>query len=188
MNTVVIASGGQPKDTAMHIHVSILPESPLPSRFLRRHVSICSSRSSTVVPEPKQMSKNWGLEPQDAGFPTELAFSVCALVWCHQYVGFGEKWGPGTDHLPLGPLEAYDEEALHHHVGSSFWGSGRTCLCVSVPSMNGPQSWLLLPDDKLIMDFCGPGTRLHHVCMTVSTDRLCPPWSLWSMRIQTLNS
>ena len=33
MNNVVIVSGGQQRDSAMHIDVSILPQTPLPSRL-----------------------------------------------------------------------------------------------------------------------------------------------------------
>jgi len=33
MNCVVIVSGGQQRDSAIHSHVSILPQTPLPSRL-----------------------------------------------------------------------------------------------------------------------------------------------------------
>ena len=33
INNVVIVSGGQQRDAAMHVHVSTLPQSPLPSRL-----------------------------------------------------------------------------------------------------------------------------------------------------------
>ena len=33
INNVVIVSGGQQRDSTTHIHVSILPETPLPSRL-----------------------------------------------------------------------------------------------------------------------------------------------------------
>jgi len=33
INNVVIVSGGQQRDSAIHIHVSILPQTPLPSRL-----------------------------------------------------------------------------------------------------------------------------------------------------------
>ena len=33
MNSVVIVSGGQWRESAIHIHVSILPQTPLPSRL-----------------------------------------------------------------------------------------------------------------------------------------------------------
>ena len=102
MNTVVMVLGGQQKHSAMHIHVSILPQSPLPARFLRRRVSICSSRSSTVVPEPKQMSKNWGLEPQDAGFPTEFAFSVLCFGLMSSVCGAWEKMRTSHRSLAIG--------------------------------------------------------------------------------------
>ena len=33
MNNILIVSGGQQRDSVMHIHVSILPQTPLPSRL-----------------------------------------------------------------------------------------------------------------------------------------------------------
>ena len=33
INSVVIVSGGQQSDSAKHIHVSILPQTPFPSRL-----------------------------------------------------------------------------------------------------------------------------------------------------------
>ena len=33
MDSVVIVSGGQQRDSAIHSHVSILPQTPLPSRL-----------------------------------------------------------------------------------------------------------------------------------------------------------
>ena len=49
INNVVIASGGQQRDSAMHIHVSIFPKTPFPSRlslnieqsFLCYHLGLC---------------------------------------------------------------------------------------------------------------------------------------------------
>ena len=33
VNNVVIVSGGQPRDSDIHTHVSIFPQTPLPSRL-----------------------------------------------------------------------------------------------------------------------------------------------------------
>ena len=98
----MLVSGGQQKDSAIHIHASILLQSPLPSRFLRSHVSICSSRSSTVIPEPNQMSKNWGLEPQDAGVPTESASSGLCFGLMSSVRGVWEKMRTSRGSLAVG--------------------------------------------------------------------------------------
>ena len=48
MNSVVMVSGQQQRDSAMHIHVSILPQTPLPSRL--PHNTVQSSLCYAVGP------------------------------------------------------------------------------------------------------------------------------------------
>ena len=50
MNNVVIVSGEQQRDSAIHMHVSILPQTPLPSRRPHtQHSSLCNSRSLLII-------------------------------------------------------------------------------------------------------------------------------------------
>ena len=188
MNTVVIVSGGRQKHSAMHIHVSILPQSPLPARFLRRRVSICSSRSSTVVPEPKQMSKNWGLEPQDAGFPTEFAFSVLCFGLMSSVCGAWEKMRTSHRSLAIGSTVKHMTRrpfiTMWAHLYEDLGGHASVSQC---------QVWMALSLDcfylMISLSWTSVDQELGYImCVWLSTDRLCPPWSLWSMRIQTLNS
>ena len=46
MNSVVIVSGEQQRDLAIHMHVSILPQTPLPSRWPHTQ---CNSRSLLII-------------------------------------------------------------------------------------------------------------------------------------------
>ena len=47
MDNIVIVSGAQQSDSAIHIHVSILPQTPLPSR-LPHNIEQSSPRSTVV--------------------------------------------------------------------------------------------------------------------------------------------
>ena len=71
-NNVVIASGGQQRDSAIHIRVSTLPQTPLPSRL--PHDTEQSSLSFTVGPcwisvlNTAGPSRRWCRHPLRASF------------------------------------------------------------------------------------------------------------------------
>ena len=52
MNGIVIVSGEQLRDSAIHMHIAILPQTPLPSRLphnMEQH-SVCSTVGPVCLP------------------------------------------------------------------------------------------------------------------------------------------
>ena len=78
INSVVIVSGGQLRDSAIHKHVSVLPQPPLPPRPPRN--SEQSSLCCTAGPcWPSNLNTAVRTRPSLAPYPFPLATIVCSL-------------------------------------------------------------------------------------------------------------